>query len=156
MYHPRRGICSNPALASRLTPSDYATGGLVDHAGPVISLAPLSPEELVVLLTNIRHIYTAADDEHAVVPDEALRAFLDARATRLGDDVFRTPRDTIRAFVQLLDTLTQNPQVSWRELINRTEPEPADDLDTLAIEDSKPPVPMAATPDDDSLVDFTL
>lgn len=158
--HPRRGMYSNRALATRLAANDFTRDGLLDHAGPVISLAPLGPEELFVLLTNIRRIYTI--DPTLDVPDDALHAFLARCATRLGDAAFRTPRDTVRAFVQFLDVLAQNPGVAWPELLVRVDVEPEPELDTLAIEGSAPPappappVPVGPVPSDDALVDFTL
>ena len=47
------------------------------------------------------------------LPEDALHAFMDHCSRRIGEAYFRTPRDTIRAFVQLLAILEQNPGASW-------------------------------------------
>lgn len=38
-------------------------------------------------------------------------------ANRLGDTYFRTPRTTIKAFVQLLAVIEQNPSAQWSQLL---------------------------------------
>lgn len=55
------------------------------------------------------------------MPDEAIPAFMEHCASRLGEAYFRTPRTTITAFINLLAVLEQNPDVDWRELIGSTE-----------------------------------
>ena len=49
----RRGLYSYQALESRLAENSFAKGGLVDMSGPVIRLQCLSPEDLLILLSNI-------------------------------------------------------------------------------------------------------
>ena len=110
----RRGIYSYDALQSRLAENTFARGGLVDFSGPVIRLANLTPEDLFVLLNKIRHVMQGDD---ATLPDEAITAFMTHCSQRIGDAYFRTPRNTVTAFVSMLSVLEQNPHVSWRELI---------------------------------------
>ena len=50
-------------------------------------------------------------------PDEALEAFMVHCSSRLGESYFRTPRTTIKSFVQLLAVLDQNPSTEWRTLV---------------------------------------
>ena len=52
----RRGLYSYEALKSRLSENTFARDGLVDLSGPVIRLANLTPEDLFVLLANIRRV----------------------------------------------------------------------------------------------------
>jgi hypothetical protein len=113
----RRGLYSYEALQTRLAENAFASGGLRDLSGPVIRLASLTPEELYVLLQKLRHVQAAGDEERYLVPDEALRAFMVHCSSRLGDSYFRTPRTTIKSFVQLLAVLEQNPSADWRTLI---------------------------------------
>ena len=40
---------------------------------------------------------------------------------RIGDAYFRTPRNTVTAFVNLLSVLEQNPGAVWRELLDGVE-----------------------------------
>ena len=83
---------------------------MVDLSGPVIRLANLTPEDMFVLLTNIRRVM---QDEDNQVPDEALTAFMTHCSTRIGDAYFRTPRNTVKEFVNMLSVLEQNPGADW-------------------------------------------
>jgi hypothetical protein len=117
----RRGLYSYEALQSRLAENAFAIGGLRDLSGPVIRLASLTPEELYVLLEKLRDVHAAGGATSYVLPDEALRAFMERSAERLGDTYFRTPRTTIKAFVQLLAVLEQNERADWRSLVGQAE-----------------------------------
>ncbi len=117
----RRGLYSYPALQSRLAENGFAKGGLVDHSGPVLRLQSLTPEELLVLLGNLRSVFAYGDESRCSLPDEALDAFMHHCSHRIGEAYFRTPRNTIKAFVQLLAVLEQNPGVSWQELLDHIE-----------------------------------
>ena len=131
LLDPRRGLFSYPALASRLEENRFAAGGLMDYSGPVIRLSSLTPEDLYVLLTKLRHVFAGGDPSRHLVPDEALTAFMTHCAGRIGDAYFRTPRTTIRAFVDLLAVLEQNPEVEWTDLIERVEVKPDTNPDAL-------------------------
>ena len=67
---------------------------------------------------------------------------------RIGSDYFRTPRTTIRAFVQLLAVLQQNPGATWTDLIGTVEVVP--DRDGLAVLDG------ASNDSADELASFRL
>jgi len=113
----RRGLYSYSALQSRLAQNQFATNGFVDYSGPVLSLSQLTKEDLYVLLANIRNVYAFGEPARYLVPDEALEAFMQHCSTRIGDAYFRTPRNTVTAFVSLLSVLEQNADASWRELL---------------------------------------
>ncbi|MCF6733681.1 ATP-binding protein [Blastococcus sp. KM273129] len=117
----RRGLYSYEALRSRLAENAFAVGGLVDMSSPVLRLANLTPEDLYVLLTKLRHVYAAGDPSAYLLPDDALHAFMQHCATRVGDAYFRTPRTTIREFLNLLAVVDQNPDLDWHTLIGRVE-----------------------------------
>jgi hypothetical protein len=119
----RRGLYSYPALQSRLAENTFATGGLVDLTGPVIRLQSLSPEDLYVLLGNVRNVFAGGDPKKNLVPDEALEAFMLHCEKRIGEAYFRTPRTTIKQFVSLLSVIDQNPGTDWRALVNEIEPQ---------------------------------
>ena len=150
----RRGLYSYAALQSRLAENNFAGNGIVDYSGPVLRLASLSPEDLYVLLTNLRNVFAGGDPAAHLVPDECLEAFMRHCAGRVGDAYFRTPRTTIKEFVNLLATLEQNPGVDWSDLIDRVviAPEANPDLAPL-VEGGAEPVPAPAgewsPPDDD-------
>lgn len=113
----RKGLYSYEALRSRLAENNFAVGGLVDYSGPVLRLANLTPEDMHVLLERLRHVYASGDQAAYLVPDEALAAFMQHCAGRIGDAYFRTPRNTIKEFVNLLAVLDQNPDADWRQLL---------------------------------------
>ena len=102
----RRGIFSYEALQSRLAENTFARDGLVDLSGPVIRLANLTPEDMFILLTNIRRVMQG---ENEALPNDALTAFMTHCSGRIGDAYFRTPRNTVTAFVNMLSVLEQNP-----------------------------------------------
>ncbi|BCF97149.1 DUF2791 domain-containing protein [Paraburkholderia sp. PGU19] len=145
----RRGLYSYAALQSRLAENAFATNGLVDYSGPVIRLAALTPEDFYVLLDKLRLLYAFGDASKALVPEEAIPAFMAHCATRLGEAYFRTPRTTITAFINFLAVLEQNPSADWRELIGSMDIE----RDTGGAAD----IVNDATPDsDDELASFRL
>jgi hypothetical protein len=117
----RRGLYSYPALQSRLTVNAFAVNGLVDYSGPVLQLTNLSPEDLYVLLGNIRHVYAAGEVKQYLIADEGIQQFMAHCSKRIGDAYFRTPRNTITAFVNLLAVLDQNPQAKVSDLIAQTD-----------------------------------
>jgi P-loop Domain of unknown function (DUF2791) len=117
----RRGLYSYEALQSRLAENTFAKGGLVDFSGPIVRLQNLTPEDLLVLLSNIRAVFAFGDPKKYLVPDEALTAFMDHCNKRVGEAYFRTPRTTVKAFVQLLAVLEQNPGAKWRKVLGGIE-----------------------------------
>ena len=145
----RRGVYSNQALQSRLQENSFAVGGLLDLSGPVVRLQNLTPEEMLVLLQNLRLVFALGDPDRYLVPDEALPAFMRHCAERIGEAYFRTPRNTIRSFVQFLAVIEQNPGTNWRNLIAAVEVAP----DAGAAEDE---AGEAETGDDDGLANLKL
>jgi hypothetical protein len=127
LMNTRRGLYSYEALQTRLAENTFARDDLVDLSGTVIRLSNLAPEDLFVLLSNIRAIM---QDRQRALPDEALEAFMAHCSNRIGEAYFRTPRNTVTAFVNLLSVLDQNPNVEWHDLIERVEiaPDTGDDL----------------------------
>jgi hypothetical protein len=136
----RRGLYSYPALQSRLQENTFASAaGVVDYSGPVIRLANLSPEDIYVLLHKLRHVQAGGDEKAHLVPDEALRAFLEHCSQKIGDAYFRTPRNTVRAFLDMLAVLEQHPHIDWRELVGQTQvqTEESMDIEESSDEDSE-------------------
>ena len=159
----RRGLYSYTALQSRLAENTFAgAAGVTNYQAPVIRLANLAPEDLYVLLTKLRHVQATGDPSQYLVPDEALHGFLAHCAQRIGEAYFRTPRNTIRAFLDLLSVLEQNRHLSWQELLGqisvKTEASPdleplfdeGDEAITAASSDA------AATSDNNELASFRL
>jgi hypothetical protein len=131
----RRGLFSYPALASRLAANAFASADRVDHSGPVLRLANLAPEDVFVLLTKLRHVYAGGDPARYLVPDQALTAYMAHCARRIGDAYFRTPRETIRGFLDLLAVVDQHPDLRWSALLDTIDVAPAHDPDLSRDDD---------------------
>jgi len=115
----RRGLYSYSALQSRLAENAFAKNGLVDLTGPVMRLSSLTPEDFYVLLGKLRHVFAYGDAARHLIPNEAFQGFMDHCHKRIGEAYFRTPRTTIKAFVDLLAVLEQNPGTDWRGLLGQ-------------------------------------
>lgn len=152
LLDPRKGLYSYEALQSRLAENSFArAAGIVDYSSPTLHLANLSPEELLVLLRNLRHVFASGDQGKYLVPDDALTAFLAHCSQRIGDAYFRTPRNTIKAFVDLLAVLEQSPEIQWSQLVSQVH---------VAAENNRD-MPELTIPDDgddgdDNLTTFRL
>jgi hypothetical protein len=122
LYDPRKGLFSYEALQSRLAENTFAkAAGVIDYTSPILHLASLAPEEVYVLLGNLRHVFASGDPEKYLVPDEALASFLEHCSKKIGDAYFRTPRNTIKAFVDMLAVLEQSETLKWHQLIERVD-----------------------------------
>lgn len=117
----RRGLYSYHALQSRLAQNSFAVDGRVDLSGPVLRLTNLTPEDMFVLLTKLRHVHASGDPSRHLLPDDALTAFMAHCSQRVGDAYFRTPRSTITAFINLLSVLEQNPGVGWQTILGEVQ-----------------------------------
>ena len=148
----RRGLYSYEALQSRLAENAFARNGLVDLSGPVIRLSSLTPEDMFVLLANVRRVFLGDDTDAA--PDEALHAFMAHCSQRIGDAYFRTPRHTVTAFVNMLSVIKQNPGIAWRDLVDGVEvaEDGGDDLRDIIDDETS----EARQEGDDDLASFRL
>lgn len=157
----RRGLYSYPALQSRLAENSFVTGNLVDYSGPVLRLANLSPEDFFVLLTKLRHVFAGGNSEAHLIPDEGLKAFMEHCFRRVGDAYFRTPRTTIKEFMNLLAVLEQNPGASWAKLVGAVDVAPEANPDLAPLPDDEDTGGREAAierenPGDDDLATFRL
>lgn len=156
----RRGLFSYAALQSRLSENTFARDGLIDMSGPVLRLASLTPEELMVLLGNVRRVFAGGDPEKHLVPDGALHAFMVHCSERIGEAYFRTPRNTVKAFCQMLSVLEQNPSTDWQTLLGGVQvapdsPEP-DEADVAEDGAHAPGATGRSDAGDEELASFKL
>ena len=165
----RKGLYSYEALHSRLAENTFAQiANVVDYHSPILMLQHLSPEEIYVLLCNIRNVFAGGNKDKYILPDEALKAFLEHCSKNIGDAYFRTPRNTIKAFVDLLSIVEQNPDLSWQSLIGniKIDSETDNSLVTIADDDKLTETVIKKeddnsskaddNADDDELTSFTL
>jgi hypothetical protein len=143
----RKGLYSYQALQSRLAENRFLKDGLVDYSSPVLRLANLTPEDLFVLLGKLRHVYASGVPERYLIPDQGLQAFMQHCSEKIGDAYFRTPRNSITAFINLLAVLEQNQGSSWEELLEQVQVKPDVNPDLQPLEGEE---------GDDDLASFKL
>lgn len=149
----KRGLYSYEALQSRLAGNRFATDtGLTDYNAIALRLKNLSPEELYLLLKNIRHVQANGDPQKYIVPDEAVVAYLEHCNQAIGSAYFLTPRNTIRGFVDLISILDQHPESSWEQLVGSSKVELEQNTDMPEIGQPGPDVDS----DEDDLSSFKL
>ncbi len=144
----RRGLYSYEALQSRLRENTFAADGLEDMSGPVIRLSSLSPEDMYVLLSNLLEVYRSDTKVILDFPEQAIPSFLEHCFGKIGESYFRTPRSTIRPFLDLLAMLEQHPEIPWNVHLGSCRIE----------EDQTPELAKIDEPDEDedSLVTFKI
>lgn len=162
LMDPRRGLYSYSALQTRLAENSFAVDGLVDYSGPVVRLPGLTPEDLYVLLTKLRHVQASGDPAAYLMPDEGIQAYMAHCQSRIGDSYFRTPRTSIKSYLDLLAVLEQNPDRGWSDLVGTVQiaAETNPDLEPIPSEadgdDASGWAPAAPSNDDDDLAAFRL
>ena len=166
LMDPRKGLYSYEALQSRLAENTFVGQGIVDFSHPGIHLASLSQEDLYVLLTKIRHVYATGNVEQYLISDEAIQGFMQHCFQNIGEAYFRTPRNTITAFINLLAVLEQNPTVSVEDLIGTVKIQTELNPDLQPFEDEEAEDPLLANApggsltnnmeEEDSLASFKL
>ncbi|PQP81214.1 biotin carboxylase [Paenibacillus sp. PCH8] len=145
----RRGLYSYEALRSRLIDGRYAAKEYANYTGPILKLAMLSHEEILILLQKLRQIHALHFGYSAGLTDEQLVDFMQTAVNRLGADELLTTREVVRDFMDVLHTLHQNPQVTYTQLLGERA--------IKSQETGKGTEPSAGTDDlDDFLAEFEL
>ncbi|WP_145147327.1 ATP-binding protein [Paenibacillus xylanexedens] len=120
----RRGLYSYEALRSRLIDGRYATKAYANYTGPILKLAMLSHEEILILLQKLRQIHSLHFGYSASLTDEQLVDFMQTAVNRLGADELLTTREVVRDFMDVLHTLHQNPEVTYTQLLGERAAKP--------------------------------
>ena len=151
-----RGLYSYEALKSRLCENSFSKQlGVTDYNSVVLRLPNLTKEELYLLLVNLRHVFAGGNEEQYLVPDEALIAFLHHCANKIGESYFRTPRTTIKSFLDLLSVLEQYPNYKWSDIIASVDVQQDVEPSQVKIILSNQTTPSSSN-DDDSFSSFKL
>lgn len=108
----RRGIYSYEALRSRLAEGRFATKDVSDMLAPVIKLAPLTYEQMLVLTEKLTDIHSQLFEYTPRMTQDDLITFIKIEYERVGADTHITPREIIRDFIELLDIVYQNPEIN--------------------------------------------
>ena len=113
----RRGIYSYEALRSRLAEGRFSKPGARDLLAPVIRLEPLVAEEMMVLCEKLALMHSELYGYDNRMKTESLAAFIKIEFERIGADINITPREVIRDFIEFLDLLYQNPNMTVEEML---------------------------------------
>lgn len=114
----RRGVYSYEALRSRLSEGHFSGENMKDMLAPVIKLAPLTYEEMLILIEKLADIHSQLFDYESKITQEDMITFIKIEFGRIGADTKITPREVIRDFIELLNIMYQNPQLNVTELLN--------------------------------------
>lgn len=117
----RRGVYSYEALRSRLAEGKFSRPGARDMLAPVIRLEALNPEEMLVLCEKLTDMHAGLYGYQPKLTAQDLASFISLEYGRIGADTSITPREVIRDFIELLDLLVQNPDLSLMDFLNSEE-----------------------------------
>jgi len=113
---PNRGLYSYEALRSRLVAGRYENG-FDNYLGPIINLKPLTNEEIFVLLKTIKNLHEQRYEYDSGITDEMLERYLRTVMSSVVSSTMITPREITRDLISLLDTMHQNRELSFLDLI---------------------------------------
>lgn len=114
---PNRGLYSYEALRSRLVSGRFENG-YDNYLGPVINLRPLTNEEIFVLLKTIRDLHEQRYGYESGIDDGMLEDYLKAVLGSVISTSMVTPREITRDLISLLDTMHQNPDTEFSDMIS--------------------------------------
>lgn len=129
-----RGLYSYEALKSRLEENNFLKGNLVDFEGPVIRLNELSQEDMFILLKNINNVFSSGFEKN-VLKDKDIEQFMIHCNKKIGARYFKTPRNTIKEFINLLSILDQNKDINLNDIIDKIEIGKDEENAQMIIED---------------------
>lgn len=114
----RRGVFSYEALRSRLAEGKFSREGTRDLLAPIIRLEPLSAEETLILCEKLTNMHAGLYDYAPRITTEDLSWFIRIEYERIGANTNITVREVIRDFIEVLDLLYQNPDLTVQELLD--------------------------------------
>ena len=118
MQDARRGVYSYEALRSRLSEGRFS-GEYKDMLAPVISLKPLSYEEMYILIEKLSVLHSDLYDYQIRMSHEEMVGFLKFEFERIGAEKLITPREVIRDYIEILDIMYQEKDVTVSDIIGK-------------------------------------
>jgi hypothetical protein len=112
-----KGIFSYGALRSRLTEGKFASAGSKDLLAPIIRLAPLSMEEMYVLLEKLSELHSTLYNYTGNITQNEYVDFLKAEYARVGASEQLTPREIIRDFIEVLNIVSQTADMRIADVL---------------------------------------
>lgn len=133
LENKNRGLYSDEALRSRLLENRFSNNDFVDNSGIVLRLSNLTKNDVLLLLKKLRNVFYEGDETkyNKCMPDNAINMFINYCYSKIGEDYYRTPRNTIKEFLDLMAILEQNPDANWYNLINQIEIKPDKEKDSM-------------------------
>ena len=131
---PNRGLYSYEALRSRLVAGRYENG-FDNYLGPIINLKPLTNEEIFVLLKTIKDLHEQKYEYESGITDEMLETYLKTVMASVVSSSMLTPREITRDLISLLDTMHQNNDLNFLDLVEGRLIKVDDNPDDEIIED---------------------
>lgn len=116
----RRGVYSYEALRSRLSEGKFS-GEYKDMLAPVIRLAPLTAEEMLILTEKLTEIHGVLFDYTPAISENDRVGFIKTEYGRVGADTNITPREIIRDYIELMNIVYQNPAKKLLDIMSSEE-----------------------------------
>ena len=120
----RRGLYSYEALRTRLVPGRAVMTGFQDTSAPVIRLETLTTENILELLQRLAEVHAVHYKYKKTLTTAQLQDFMNELVNRLGAKDLLTPREVVRDFIESLNILQQNPQLTFKQLIQSSSFQP--------------------------------
>ena len=118
LTNPRIGLYSYDALKGRLQENSYLTKNAFDPDHPVIRVEPFDNNELYLLVERVGEIYESDENIKNIVSQDMITSFLDSCKQQLGSDLYTSPRNVIKEFLDLRSVLDIDPSANWEELLS--------------------------------------
>ena len=117
----RRGLYSYEALKSRLNEGKFVFAKYKNLMGPIIRLERLSDDEIFALALRICLLHQTYYEYEKKLGENDILEFLKVYMSKVGANMYITPREIIRDFLSVLDILYQNPEALFGEILKKEE-----------------------------------
>ncbi|MDI1434932.1 BREX system ATP-binding protein BrxD [Polyangium sorediatum] len=140
-FDVRRGVAGLQPLHDRI--QFLNEGGLVTMRQPQLELRPFDRDRLKDVALRLRSLYPAPDPNVVAskVTPERIAALVDEVTAGFKGDVGVVPRQFLRRFVNLLDTVAENPDAAL--------PEPSPTVEEQRAAEGKKPIEYEPEPEDE-------
>ena len=111
------GMAKHEGLSSCLLHQEVGAELHAENASILVHLQDLGDGELAELLQRCRQLYATCHPVAPLLPDEAMKIFLDTCRNQIGAARWRVPRIILQRFIALQQRLLANPKADWRDLL---------------------------------------
>ena len=103
-----RGLYSYEALKGRLRENEFLDNNTFDLNHPVIRLKCMTKEEIYNLIDRLGNIYELDDSINTHFDFEMNEKYVQWCSDKLGADLFTSPRELIKSYLDLRDVMESN------------------------------------------------